>query len=105
MQTSRKVDFRIPLYYLIGGLLAWAIPYLISVMRPKSADGWENFANSLADLLMIYYAVMGFLIIAVVSSAFGWYKSAEGPRKKAFTWVFGISLTALIGLLLTLVSP
>ena len=104
MTLQRSFDFRIPLIYLTGGLAAWAIPYLFATFRLKPADPWESFGQSLENLLIIYYSVLGFLVVAILSSGYGWYNSADLPRKKAFMAVCVVSIFLLGGLLITTIS-
>jgi hypothetical protein len=100
MSTLRKIDLKIPLYYLLAGVLAWGIPYLASMLGRKSEDPWVNFADSLHYLLAIYYAVMGFLILAVITSLYGWYKNTDVAKKNGYLAVFGITAVLLVWLLI-----
>lgn len=100
MASSRKIDLKIPLYYLVAGVLAWGIPYLASMLGRKSDDPWVNFADSLYDLLFIYYAVMGFLVLAVATSLYGWYKNTDVAKKNGYLAVFSITAVLLVWFLI-----
>jgi hypothetical protein len=100
MSALRKIDLKIPLYYLLGGLLAWGIPYLASMLGRKSDDPWVNFADSLYDLLLIYYAVMAFLVLAVITSFYRWYTSTDVAKKNGYLAVFGITAVLLVWFLI-----
>jgi hypothetical protein len=97
-------ETRIVLYYLAGALLAWGVPFLMAALRPKSDDGMVNFGNALTDMLTMYYAILGFLILAIVTGLVGFLRSGQKPRKNAFLLVMFLSGLSLAVLLITTVS-
>jgi hypothetical protein len=100
MSALRKIDLRIPLYYLVAGVLAWGIPYLASMLRRKSDDPWVNFSDSLHYMVLIYYTVMAFLVLAVITSFYKWYTNTDVAKKNGYLTVFGITAVLLVWILI-----
>ncbi|MCB9282912.1 MAG: hypothetical protein H6563_02475 [Lewinellaceae bacterium] len=93
MNRSKKVDWRIILLYLFVALLAWGIPYLVVTLTGNPTN---DFGKAIADILLMFYSVFGFLVLAVLSSAAGWYFSKPLVRKRTFAWVLGASALTLL---------
>ena len=104
MDRSKKVEWRIFLLYLGVALLAWGIPYLVATLSPSPGNPADNFGKAIADILFMFYSVLFFLILAVLSSAAGWYFSKAIIRKRTFAWVFGASALVLVVFLVSTVT-
>ena len=103
--VSKKIDLRIIAGYLLGVLLAWSIMPLVVTLRAPTDDIEVSFGRAISDAVMHVYILIGFLALAIMTSAFGWYKSQKEPSRKTFSWVFAISLVALAIFLIISVSP
>lgn len=101
---TEKIDLRILATYLAGALLALGIVPLLSLLRPPAEDAGLGLRQFIADAVLQFYLVSGFLLLAVITGAFGWYKSERQPARKSFAWAFAIGLLALLLFWATTVS-
>lgn len=56
-------------------------------------------------ILFIYLSFFCFLVLAIISSAIGWSTSERAPVKKAYKWIFLVSVFLLAFLIILLLGP
>lgn len=100
MNQDREIDIdpTISLLYLGGGILAFGIPFFSYLTREVSGEPMAEIGDGFY-ILFIYLFSFCYLVFSMISSGIGWYASERLSAKKAFKWVFGISVFLLALLL------